>query len=667
MAEDVIINSTAIKKVLNRYTPERAIAEYIWNGFDAKATTVYVDFEIDNIELDTYKTISITDNGTGIEYEKLSQKFKNFLESGKAKMVVGNDNDIVRGKNGYGRFTFFKFAQCAKWITTYNTENKSKTYCITINAENLKKYEPSIPQTDDKKRHGTTVIFTNIDTCISKYFIDKVLVDYLKAEFAWFLAVKSTYKIIVNKKELDFRSLIAEDLDIPISLTDKSGTNYDFNCKYLRWNIKLNDEYSRFYFLNSDNILKQTKTTTFNKKGDDFWHSMVIVDDFFNEFIYEEDNENELDLFNEQEYKLKCQVFKKLIAELNNILKKKRRPFLKSKAKLLIANYEEENVMPKFGQDEWDKIREKSFKSLVANMYEVEPAIFIKLNKEQKRIFLELLNMIMDSQERNSLFNILDSILELNHNDRKEFSKILQTNRLSEIISTIKIINDRLLAINGLNKIVFDHGLQAGEVKHLQKALEKHYWIFGEEFRLVCAEEVKFEEALKRYVSILRKDEVSQNELVIDHPDKNKEMDLFLTATDLRNNKPFNIVVEIKNPTLIKVLKSKQVTQLEEYMDVILKQDCFVDNGAYWNFFLIGQDFDDIVGRRILDQSTGLILKGDNYQVFVRRWNKVLQEAEYLMKYLLDKLNIERSKLSIAKSLPDVMEETLKNNSAALN
>lgn len=28
MAEEVIINSTAIKKNLNRYTPERAIAEY---------------------------------------------------------------------------------------------------------------------------------------------------------------------------------------------------------------------------------------------------------------------------------------------------------------------------------------------------------------------------------------------------------------------------------------------------------------------------------------------------------------------------------------------------------------------------------------------------------------------------------------------------------------
>ena len=28
MAEEVIINSTAIKKILNQYTPERSITEY---------------------------------------------------------------------------------------------------------------------------------------------------------------------------------------------------------------------------------------------------------------------------------------------------------------------------------------------------------------------------------------------------------------------------------------------------------------------------------------------------------------------------------------------------------------------------------------------------------------------------------------------------------------
>ena len=64
-SQTVEITSAGIRKILNKYTPERAIAEYVWNGFDAKATVVNIDFEIDNAELDTIKNIRITDNGTG--------------------------------------------------------------------------------------------------------------------------------------------------------------------------------------------------------------------------------------------------------------------------------------------------------------------------------------------------------------------------------------------------------------------------------------------------------------------------------------------------------------------------------------------------------------------------------------------------------------------------
>ena len=66
-SQTVEITSAGIRKILNKYTPERAIAEYVWNGFDAKATVVNIDFEIDNAELDTIKNIRITDNGTGID------------------------------------------------------------------------------------------------------------------------------------------------------------------------------------------------------------------------------------------------------------------------------------------------------------------------------------------------------------------------------------------------------------------------------------------------------------------------------------------------------------------------------------------------------------------------------------------------------------------------
>ena len=36
-SQTVEITSAGIRKILNKYTPERAIAEYVWNGFDAKA------------------------------------------------------------------------------------------------------------------------------------------------------------------------------------------------------------------------------------------------------------------------------------------------------------------------------------------------------------------------------------------------------------------------------------------------------------------------------------------------------------------------------------------------------------------------------------------------------------------------------------------------------
>jgi hypothetical protein len=286
----------------------------------------------------------------------------------------------------------------------------------------------------------------------------------------------------------------------------------------------------------------------------------------------------------------------------------------------------------------------------------------MKLNKEQKRVFLELLNLVMDSGERDSLFKILDAVVELDSNDRKEFAKILETTRLKQVISTIKLISDRLLTLESLKKLVFNHELKANEVDHLQSFIEKHYWIFGEEYRLVCAEEVKFEEALKRYVYILRGvDEATY----VAHPDKYKEMDLFLAGTDFRDGKPHNVVVEIKNPTTIKQLKSKELTQLETYMDVVLKQDCFNDANEYWTFMLIGQDYDDIVGRRITNKYNGLVLTGDNYSLFVKKWSEVINELERRLKYLFEKLKIERAKLSNANTLDRVMVE-MANNSAVV-
>lgn len=214
----------------------------------------------------------------------------------------------------------------------------------------------------------------------------------------------------------------------------------------------------------------------------------------------------------------------------------------------MVTKYKNEDVFPKFGTEDWDIVRREGLENFVKELYEVEPAVFMKLNKEQKRVFLELLNLVMDSGERDSLFKILDAVVELDSNDRKEFAKILEITRLKQVVSTIKLISDRLLTLENLKKIVFNHTLQANEVRDLQSFIEKHYWIFGEEYRMVCAEEVKFEEALRKYIYILRG--VSEKKYIA-HPNKYKEMDLFLTLFETisygEKNCMFQCLYKIKN------------------------------------------------------------------------------------------------------------------------
>lgn len=660
-SQTVEITSAGIRKILNKYTPERAIAEYVWNGFDAKATVVNIDFEIDNAELDTIKNIRITDNGTGICYEELPIKFKKFYESQK-RIANENNTEFTRGKNGYGRFTFYKFARFANWETRYSKDAQIMSYDIRIDSDTLKDYTTTEPLVSDDTTTGTCVVFNEISSDISSLFITKTLIPYLKAEFAWFLELKSEYQIYINGQELDYSSIIAEQESISPILSHNQKNNINFQCKYIRWNVKMNDEYSRFYFLNNDLELKFTKTTLLNKKGDNFWHSVIVIDDFFNEINCDnelDDNAIQPKLFdNSADRKL----FKELITQLNEFLKKKRRPFLKEQAEVMVTKYKNEDVFPKFGTEDWDIVRREGLENFVKELYEVEPAVFMKLNKEQKRVFLELLNLVMDSGERDSLFKILDAVVELDSNDRKEFAKILEITRLKQVVSTIKLISDRLLTLENLKKIVFNHTLQANEVRDLQSFIEKHYWIFGEEYRMVCAEEVKFEEALRKYIYILRG--VSEKKYIA-HPNKYKEMDLFLTSLDFRDGRPHNIVVEIKNPTTIKQLKSEQLNQLEQYMDVILKQDCFNDANEFWTFILIGQDYDDIVGRRVINKLTGLVQNDSNYSLYVKKWSEITNEVERRLKYLLDKLKIERATLSKSQSLNEVMNE-VSNNTAAM-
>lgn len=657
LIQNVELTSRGIKKVLNRYTPERAIAEYIWNGFDANATSLRVSISTES-DFQGITDIMIEDNGCGITYEELPIAFKRFYESQKA-LEDNIESRFSRGKNGYGRFTFFKLCRKAKWETSYQKADGSVfSYDITMESDNLTSYTPSAPKSNSEAHIGTTVyLYDFSDSALSQEWVDKVLIPYLRSEFAWYFKVYPEKRLLINEELLDCSSIIAdhEVFDIPIEL---QGIDMElFHCTYFQWAVKPQDEFSRFYFIDTEGNLKSQRTTSLNKKGDAFWHSVLVRSTFFNhcQDISESDG---TDLFSSLPER---KVMKALGEKLNDFLRNKRRPFLKNQAGLLVGQYEKDNLFSFIGSNPWDTQRKLYLQDFIKELYEVEPAVFMKLNEAQKKIFIRLLDQVMDSNNDN-LFKILGEIVDLDEADKSRFAKILESTRLKNVISTIQLIEDRLDTIQKLRAINFDHTLKAGEVAHLQKLIEYHYWIFGEEYRFVCAEEVKFQEALERYHYILRGVEKKE---YLQHPDRYKEMDLFITGKEHRDGRPSNLVVEIKNPTTVPTMTMDQYSQIIKYMNLVMKEDVFNANGEYWTFMLVGLKIDDTIVTQMRNKETGLCTDEPHFKLYVKTWSQVLNDAEDRMNFLKEKLQQERMELASTETLDDIMFSALHNSAIA--
>lgn len=135
-----------------------AISEYIWNGFDAKATNVDIQFKPN--EIGYISSFSISDNGEGINLSTIESTFGAFLDSQKRQTFQRTSE--VKGKMGKGRFSFINFCSKAVWKTRYKQEDNSiLQYDITINEGDKDYYETNNNQIIQQGNTGTEVFFYN--------------------------------------------------------------------------------------------------------------------------------------------------------------------------------------------------------------------------------------------------------------------------------------------------------------------------------------------------------------------------------------------------------------------------------------------------------------------------------------------------------------------------
>lgn len=660
--ENIQITTAGVKAQLVKFDLKKAIAEFIWNGFDAQASCVNLIYKTD--EIGRIAQVKVVDNGYGIDKDKLDQKFKPVFESDKViDPDLQRNTSAAHGKNGVGRLTFFKFANEASWNTTYRSNGVNLNYTIHIDSNTLNSYDNTPPQATDKEL-GTTVTFLGLITMGEHVFKTEIR-EYLRREFCWFLELhnRKPYSLLINGEPLDYSKNVGDR-----ALFTFGGDPFSFEIDYVRWNTSLNNEYSRYYYIDAQDNEKFKETTRLNNQGDKFFHSVYIRSTYFNDVKRPTSSNNGSELQPDLlGLKRSEKIFKDLINHINTFLREKRKPFLAESTSKLIVEFQKEQVFPHRGNTEWDNLRRYQLEQAVKGIYQYEPKVFAGLNLEQKKIITHLLDLIIDADEKDRLLEIIGDIIKLTPQERAEFAHILQATKMSSIIKTIRLIEDRMRAIDQIKQLVFKPELNANERDHVQKFVEQHYWIFGEQYHLVTAEEPKFEEALRRYVYLLRGEDTNPT---IDHPDKNKEMDIFMVRRLMLNDKINCVVVELKSPTIS--LGEKELRQVKKYFNVIRRQSEFNAANNTWEFFLVGNRFD--TSGYIEDEITNaqhhgeksLVYKVDNYKIYVKTWSEIFNEFDIRHNFLLEKLQTDRSKIHVPATSANGVVVDAKTNGAAL-
>ena len=674
--QKVTVTDNSIKSAVTS-DANKAICEYIWNGFDAHAHHVCVEYQA--TALGAITSLVIKDDGDGISRATLSETFGRYQDSVKTKSFQWSSQ--VKGHRGKGRYSFNCFATGAEWITVFREEDgRLIQHVITINGDDNDHYndhsdEDGVKVVQDVPT-GTEVRFVNVEKLSSGFFTSKEFINYLQKEFAVFLKLNENrgYTLTVNGYQIDCNAVIAESDTKTIRIyDDKLKTGHEFNLTFIRWYDKMKENYS-VYYLNEEGLERYEETTRLNKKDTGFHHSVYVSSPYFEYFAptpkagtdecdeQSEKSDIQLQIEFEGHHVTKTEkdkVFRDLRKQVAEWLSEKQKMFIAEVGgKELWKRYEDKGVVV-LPQNEYEQPLFAELKETVIGIYSVQPKLFTNLGDDQAKVLVGCLKLLLQTNKRDDVITILEHINKMTDEERHKLSLILKTTELSSITNTIDMIQNRVKTVSSLKAMLFDPSLNAYEVEDVQKMVSSAFWLFGEQYNIVTEAEPDFQQALEAYLEKIHKSvkgvsKSRANKEKIKHPDSNKEMDIFAFRQNNQSQCIENMVVELKRPSV--KLGEVEVSQVKTYMGLIYDEPRFNSPDAQWTFILVGNEFDNTryVERELDSNKTwgrkNLIQHvddaGQHYDIYVRTWSSIFDDFEIRHKFLLDKLEMKRKELT---------------------
>lgn len=629
------IGNEGIKKHFKSIEPWQPVFELIWNGFDAKAEVVAVNVSLNDLQ--ALLSISVLDDGDGIDPTTLKQTFGRFYDSHK------HEDAAQHGAHGRGRLAFHRICRFATW----HTKSTAGQAFISIDAATIKDYQAKLipdeaqcPQLQQQPK-GTVVELAEFSCNLPSL---PNLSKIFAIEFGWFLALHPSKSLKLNGVPIRVPSH-------EITRKRFSIDSHEFEVQVIRWDERPSSEKSYSYLLDSagKTVYKQLSTLN-NKPG--FFTSVYISSPWADSFAPTQD------LLQPDAHTIDSPEWRKLARQLGELTQVLYEGFLRKQATLEVEKYVEDGLFPSYAELPPDERswRLDNTKDLVTTIYMADPTVFSAASKKQRKIIIRLLDRLAVSNENDSLFDVLNSVLDLDDKSVKTLADQLKQTTLENIIATIEILQRRQVAASKLRSLMNDHHRDVLETPDLQKIIESNTWLFGPGYETLGAEEDTFTKIAKDlrdkipHIDNVGEDDVDDK---ADIPGARRQTDLFLArripTVDSNGQKAYRcVIVEIKRPGIS--LNVKHLRQLDDYANIVKKHPEFSSEKMRFELMLVGRQISsadtEIKSRmdgQIARGELGLVSDDPRMKRYVMNWYTLLDSFELANTFLLEQLKLKRS------------------------
>lgn len=407
-------------------SPIEGIAELIWNALDADAKEIQVNFTQN--DLLAVETVSVKDDGEGIQHGNAVTAFGNLGESLKAGRFHTNGHRRIHGKRAQGRFRAFSIGDHIEWKTKFQQKGAIGEYVIVGDRSRLEKFnidddvEPSA-----SKSTGTEVTISRIPLAAETFRGERARLR-LTEEFALYLRQYPDVSIVYDGFRLDSTKIEKDYKEYKLdSLMVEDGRAISPSLTIIEWSIHTEHH---LHICDAHGFSLLRRVSEVRTPGFDF--TAYLKSDFFRDLADKNAlHEMNVDLVNFIE-KAKDKVRRHFKAKES------------ARAASVIREWKEQKIYPysTAPKTEIEKNERKVFDVVALNVNSYLSG-FDRSDQQNKSLTLQLIKAAIE-QGPKALRKILQDVLSLPRDKQEEFARLLDQASLTAIINASRTIADRL-------------------------------------------------------------------------------------------------------------------------------------------------------------------------------------------------------------------------------